>query len=184
MARAAGNEAGLRLRRPLNKAVFPHRTIRERNESLVIYLSVADLLRGDYKQSEYGRVILPFTVLRRLDCVLQDTKEAVLAEFAKRQQAGLNPEPLLLRKSGQLFYNTGISTYIWIVSNRKPERRKGKVQLIDASGYWQKRRQRLLAKKAKEPRQQAEGTEQRADHAVVWQLPQGHQSRGADQPDF
>jgi len=36
--------------------------------------SVADLLRGDYKQSEYGKVILPFTVLRRLDCVLEDTK--------------------------------------------------------------------------------------------------------------
>ncbi len=38
--------------------------------------SVADLLRGDYKQSEYGRVILPFTVLRRLDCVLESTKAA------------------------------------------------------------------------------------------------------------
>ena len=33
--------------------------------------SVADLLRGDYKQSDYGKVILPFTVLRRLDCVLE-----------------------------------------------------------------------------------------------------------------
>lgn len=43
--------------------------------------SVADLLRGDYKQSEYGRVILPFTVLRRLDCVLEPTKSGVLAEF-------------------------------------------------------------------------------------------------------
>lgn len=42
--------------------------------------SVADLLRGDYKPSEYGRVILPFTVLRRLDCVLAPTKAAVLAE--------------------------------------------------------------------------------------------------------
>lgn len=41
--------------------------------------SVADLLRGDYRQSEYGKVILPFTVLRRLDCVLEPTKEAVLA---------------------------------------------------------------------------------------------------------
>ena len=41
--------------------------------------SVADLLRGDYKQSEYGRVILPLTVLRRLDCVLEPTKAAVLA---------------------------------------------------------------------------------------------------------
>jgi len=68
--------------------------------------SVADLLRGDYKQSEYGKVILPFTVLRRLDCVLEPTKVAVLAELAKREKAGLNPEPFLLRKSGQLFYNT------------------------------------------------------------------------------
>jgi type I restriction-modification system DNA methylase subunit len=38
--------------------------------------SVADLLRGDYKQSDYGKVILPFTVLRGLDCVLESTKEA------------------------------------------------------------------------------------------------------------
>jgi len=68
--------------------------------------SVADLLRGDYKQSEYGKVILPFTVLRRLDCVLEATKPAVLAELAKRTAAKVNPEPFLLRKAGQLFYNT------------------------------------------------------------------------------
>ena len=68
--------------------------------------SVADLLRGDYKQSDYGKVILPFTVLRRLDCVLEATKAAVLAELAKRKGDGINPEPFLLRKSGQLFYNT------------------------------------------------------------------------------
>lgn len=68
--------------------------------------SVADLLRGDYKQSEYGRVILPFTVLRRLDCVLEDTKAAVLKEKEKREAAGLNPEPFLLKKAGLLFYNT------------------------------------------------------------------------------
>jgi type I restriction enzyme M protein len=68
--------------------------------------SVADLLRGDYKQSEYGKVILPFTVLRRLDCVLEKTKAAVLTELATRQKAGLNPEPFLLRKSGQHFFNT------------------------------------------------------------------------------
>ena len=46
--------------------------------------SVADLLRGDYKQSDYGKVILPFTVLRRLDCVLESTKAAVLAELAAK----------------------------------------------------------------------------------------------------
>jgi type I restriction enzyme M protein len=68
--------------------------------------SVADLLRGDYKQSEYGKVILPFTVLRRLDCVLEGTKPAVLTEFKKRQEAKVNPEPFLLKKSGQLFFNT------------------------------------------------------------------------------
>lgn len=68
--------------------------------------SVADLLRGDYKQSEYGKVILPFTVLRRLDCVLEPTKDALLKEKEKRETAGLNPEPFLLKKSGQLFYNT------------------------------------------------------------------------------
>src|SRR5882757_2173434 len=70
--------------------------------------SVADLLRGDYKQSDYGKVILPFTVLRRLDCVLEATKPSVLAELATRTKAGVNPEPFLLRKSGQLFYNTSL----------------------------------------------------------------------------
>ena len=68
--------------------------------------SVADLLRGDYKQSDYGKVILPFTVLRRLDCVLEDTKAAVLGELAAKQKAGVNPEQFLLLKAGQSFYNT------------------------------------------------------------------------------
>jgi type I restriction enzyme M protein len=68
--------------------------------------SVADLLRGDYKQSEYGRVILPFTVLRRLDCVLEPTKDAVLDEHAKQTKAGRNPEPFVLKASGRHFYNT------------------------------------------------------------------------------
>ena len=68
--------------------------------------SVADLLRGDYKQSEYGKVILPFTVLRRMDCVLEETKRAVLAEDAARRKTGINPEPFLLRKAKQGFFNT------------------------------------------------------------------------------
>jgi len=77
----------------------------EQNLSSFIW-SVADLLRGDYKQSEYGKVILPFTVLRRLDCVLEPTKPAVLKELAKRTKAGINPEPFLLRTAEQHFYNT------------------------------------------------------------------------------
>ncbi|OYT87777.1 MAG: restriction endonuclease subunit M [Burkholderiales bacterium PBB6] len=67
--------------------------------------SVADLLRGDYRQSDYGKVILPFTVLRRLDCVLEPTKAAVLAELAAKTKLGVNPEPFLLRKSGHKFFN-------------------------------------------------------------------------------
>jgi type I restriction enzyme M protein len=46
-----------------------------------------------------------------------------------------------------MFYNTGIATYIWILSNRKPEHRKGKLQLIDASSYWQKMRKSLGSKR-------------------------------------
>ncbi|MCY3002718.1 MAG: class I SAM-dependent DNA methyltransferase, partial [Planctomycetota bacterium] len=68
--------------------------------------SVADLLRGDFKQSDYGKVILPFTVLRRLDCVLEKTKAAVLKEHAERSRAKVNPEPFLIRKAGVGFYNT------------------------------------------------------------------------------
>jgi type I restriction enzyme M protein len=46
-----------------------------------------------------------------------------------------------------MFYNTGISTYVWILSNRKPAERKGKVQLIDASSFWQKMRKSLGSKR-------------------------------------
>jgi type I restriction enzyme M protein len=67
--------------------------------------SVADLLRGDYKQSDYGKVILPFTVLRRLDCVLAASKSAVLAEKASAEAKGINPDPFLRRTSGASFYN-------------------------------------------------------------------------------
>jgi type I restriction enzyme M protein len=79
------------------------------HQSLSAFIwSVADLLRGDYKQSDYGKVILPFTVLRRLDCVLEPTKAAVLAELADKQKAGINFEPFLLRKAAQGFYNTSV----------------------------------------------------------------------------
>ena len=67
--------------------------------------SVADLLRGDFKQSEYGRVILPFTVLRRLDCVLAPTKQAALKEYAEKRKAKIAFEPFVQRKTGLDFYN-------------------------------------------------------------------------------
>jgi type I restriction enzyme M protein len=71
--------------------------------------SLAELLRGDYKQSEYGRVILPLVVLRRLDCVLEQTKEAVVAKHAELHAKGIeNVEPILKRVAGKNFqvYNT------------------------------------------------------------------------------
>jgi len=68
--------------------------------------SVADLLRGDFKQSQYGRVILPFTLLRRLECVLEPTKATVLEAVRLHSD---KPEPvlekMLLRVSGLSFYN-------------------------------------------------------------------------------
>ena len=80
-------------------------TMNQQSLSAFIW-SVADLLRGDYKPADYGKVILPFTVLRRLDCVLAPTKAEVLAEFEARTKVGLNPEPFLKRKAEQTFFNT------------------------------------------------------------------------------
>lgn len=68
--------------------------------------SVADLLRGSYRQSDYGKVILPFTVLRRLDCILEPTKDQVLEEFKKRTKEGVDPTPFLTRIAKQSFYNS------------------------------------------------------------------------------
>ena len=64
--------------------------------------SVADLLRGDYKQSEYGKVILPMTVLRRLDCVLEPTKAQVLEKYNQLKGRVENLEPVLQRASNSL----------------------------------------------------------------------------------
>jgi type I restriction enzyme M protein len=69
--------------------------------------SVADLLRGDYKAHEYGRVILPLTVLRRLDATLAPTKAKVLAKDAELEKQGLhNRAKVLERVTGVPFYNT------------------------------------------------------------------------------
>ncbi|MFD4211059.1 type I restriction-modification system subunit M N-terminal domain-containing protein, partial [Micromonospora tulbaghiae] len=72
--------------------------------------SVADLLRGDYKQSDYGKVILPFTVLRRLECVLEPTREKFAEVHARYEDDDVKPERLLRRASGHAFYNTSSLT--------------------------------------------------------------------------
>jgi type I restriction enzyme M protein len=76
-----------------------------RNHASFIW-SVADKLRGVYKQSEYGRVILPLVVLRRLDCVLEPTKADVLARAAKLKGRVENVAPVLESVAGEQFYNT------------------------------------------------------------------------------
>ena len=78
--------------------------------------SVADLLRGDYKQSDYGKVILPFTVLRRLDCVLEPTKDAVLTELAAKEKLGVNPAPFRKRKTGLPFFNQSPPARVKVVA--------------------------------------------------------------------
>ena len=68
--------------------------------------SVADLLRGDYKQSEYGKVILPFTVLRRLDCVLEADEGGGARGEGEAREGGAEPRAVPAQGVGQNFYNT------------------------------------------------------------------------------
>lgn len=81
--------------------------------------SVADLLRGDYRQSDYGKVILPFTLLRRLECVLEPTKDAVLAEYDKRKDTGVNLDLFLRKKSQQSFYNVSPFSLPGLLADQK-----------------------------------------------------------------
>jgi type I restriction enzyme M protein len=68
--------------------------------------NVADLLRGPYRPNQYGRVILPMTVLRRLDCVLEPTREKVHRRHAElKGQADPLIEKLLQKESKQKFFN-------------------------------------------------------------------------------
>lgn len=82
------------------------------NEKADFIWSIADLLRGDYKQSEYQKVILPLTVLRRLDCVTKPNKEDVLKRYEQLQEQGIeNVAPSLKKASGEKVYNTSEYTF-------------------------------------------------------------------------
>lgn len=85
------------------------------HQSQVAFIwSVADLLRGDYKQSEYGKVILPFTVLRRLDCVLEGTHKAVAAKaksISKDIDETVRDRMLCKAAGDKNFYNTSSYTF-------------------------------------------------------------------------
>ena len=67
--------------------------------------AIADTLRGDFKQSEFGRVILPFAVLRRLECVLEPTRSAVLAQYQAMKNTGIDLDLVLPATAQASFYN-------------------------------------------------------------------------------
>ena len=76
------------------------------NLSSLIWSSADDVLRGLFKPSEYGRVILPFVVMRRLDCVLEPKKDEVYELFTKYKDQLEDPSPIILRRVGLPFFNT------------------------------------------------------------------------------
>lgn len=78
---------------------------------------IADLLRGPYQPNQYGDVILPFTILRRLDCILEPTKDEVLAEYKKIQATKVDPAVMLKAKFKLPFYNTSRWTFAALVGD-------------------------------------------------------------------
>lgn len=76
------------------------------SQTAVFVWSIADILRGDIKQSRFGCIILPFTQLRRMECMLEPTKKAVIREsYAQEMRSGLVRARLLLHAAGLQFFN-------------------------------------------------------------------------------
>ena len=89
---------------------------------------VADLLRGDYKQSDYGKIILPMTVLRRLDCVIAPTKQKVLDYMPKIEKLSDSAKDITLNKvAGLNFHNRRNYDFAKIAMEDTP-------QLLEALG--------------------------------------------------
>lgn len=80
------------------------------NEKAALIWAIADKLTGVYKPHEYGEVILPLTVIRRFDCILADTKDAVLEKFETVKNLPMR-DVLLRNASGKAFYNTSKFTF-------------------------------------------------------------------------
>ncbi|MYI73631.1 MAG: SAM-dependent DNA methyltransferase, partial [Candidatus Dadabacteria bacterium] len=73
--------------------------------SSLIWSSADDVLRGLFKPSEYGRVILPFVVMRRLDCVLESQKDKVYNLYDSYKNKLSDPSPVILKQVGLPFFN-------------------------------------------------------------------------------
>ena len=82
------------------------------SEKAALIWAIADKLTGVYKPHEYGEVILPLTVIRRFDCILADTKDAVLEKYEQVKNSPMQVRDVLLRKaSDKAFYNTSKFTF-------------------------------------------------------------------------
>jgi type I restriction enzyme M protein len=105
--------------------------VSDKNQELADFIwSVADLLRGDYKRSEYGKVILPMTLLRRMDCVMDDTREEVWAR--DESYAGQNKDGVLRAAAGRNFWNTSQQSFATIGAD--PDTQKIEKNLKDFIG--------------------------------------------------
>jgi type I restriction enzyme M protein len=78
------------------------------NNNANLVWSIANILRGTYKPAQYGSVILPFTILRRLDCVLEPTKAAVLKEAETKKDLNIPLDHFFEKASGHKFFNTSL----------------------------------------------------------------------------
>lgn len=81
------------------------------SEKAALIWAIADKLTGVYKPHEYGEVILPFTVIRRFDCILADTKDAVLAKYEQVKHVPMKDVLLRSATGGKAFYNTSKYTF-------------------------------------------------------------------------
>jgi type I restriction enzyme M protein len=81
------------------------------NARVTFIWSIADLIRDTFKRGKYQDVILPFTVLRRIDCVLEPTKSQVLEANARLKGKLENLDSQLRRASGFAFYNTSLYNF-------------------------------------------------------------------------
>jgi type I restriction enzyme M protein len=75
------------------------------NLSSLIWSSADDVLRGIFKPSEYGRIILPFVVLRRLDCVLEPKKDETYDLYESYKEKITDPSPIIKKQIGLPFFN-------------------------------------------------------------------------------
>ena len=90
--------------------------------SSLIWSSANEVLRGLFKPSEYGRVILPFVVMRRLDCVLEPQKEKVYELYQKYKDKFPDPSPVILRQIDLPFFNISKFALVIIINTPKKEK--------------------------------------------------------------